>query len=190
MLDVTSEADWKAGVDLAMAEFGRLDILVNSAGRSSQVADRSYSTDDWHGIMNVNVFGMFLGAKHVVPAMERSGGGAVVNIASIMALVGGAGGHPAYHASKGAVRALTKTHAVRFGQFGIRVNSIYPGFLPPMRTGAPLPKDMLASFVEQTPLGRIGTPQDIAAGAVFLASDDAAFITGAELVIDGGFVSR
>ena len=189
-LDVTCEDDWNAAVDLAMAEFSRLDIVVNSAGRSSQVADQTFTADDWHGIMDVNAFGMFLSAKHAVPAMQRNGGGAIVNIASIMALVGGEGGHPAYHASKGAVRALTRTHAVRLGRFGIRVNSIYPGFLPPMRTGRPLPADMLSKFVEQTPLGRIGTPQDIAAGVVFLASDDAAFVTGAELVIDGGFVSR
>jgi NAD(P)-dependent dehydrogenase (short-subunit alcohol dehydrogenase family) len=191
ILDVTQEDHWQAGVDLALSEFGKLDILVNSAGRSSQITGADpLATLDWNNIMSVNATGVFLGIKHVVPAMQRNGGGAIVNIASIMALVGGEGGHPGYHASKGAVRSLTTTCAVRYGRLGIRVNAIYPGFLPPMRTGKPIPPDMLDKLVEWTPLGRAGTPQDVAAGAIFLASDEAAFVTGAELVIDGGFISR
>ena len=188
MLDVTREEHWQAGVDLALSEFGRLDILVNSAGRSSQGGGDSFAIDDWTGIMSVNATGVFLGTKYVVPAMQKGGGGSIVNIASIMALVGGEGGHAGYHASKGAVRALTTTCAVRFGRFGIRVNAIFPGFLPPMRTGKPIPPDILDKLVDWTPLGRVGTPQDVAAGATYLASDEAAFVTGAELVIDGGFV--
>ena len=189
-LDVTQEEHWQAGVEKALALFGKLDILVNSAGRSSQVDGDVLAADGWHSIMDVNAAGVFLGIKHVVPAMQKSGGGSIVNIASIMGMVGGEGGHPAYHASKGAVRALTKTCAVRYGRFGIRVNSVYPGFLPPMRTGHPLPPEMVSRLVEWTPLGRTGTPQDVASGVAFLASDEAAFITGAELVIDGGFISR
>lgn len=190
LLDVTREDHWSDAVERAVGEFGRLDILVNSAGRSSQVAGDLMDAKTWQGIMDVNAAGAFLGAKFVVPAMKRNGGGSIVNIASIMALVGGEGGHPAYHASKGAVRALTKTFAVRYGRDKIRVNAVYPGFLPPMRTGKPLPADMLEHLVAWTPLGRTGTPEDVAAGVAFLASDDAAFVTGAELVIDGGFVSR
>ena len=190
MLDVTREEDWSAAVDLAMSEFGKLDILVNSAGRSSQVDGDIFGAQDWSSIMDVNATGVFFGTTHVVPVMQRNGGGAIVNIASIMALVGGEGGHPGYHASKGAVRSLTKTCAVRYGRYGIRVNAIYPGFLPPMRTGKPVPPKVLEKLVEWTPLGRTGSPQEIAAGVAFLASDDAAFITGADLVIDGGFVSR
>lgn len=190
MLDVTREDDWSRTVELAVSEFGTLDILVNSAGRSSQVEGDAYSAEDWSRIIDVNARGVFLGTKHVVPVMQKNGGGAIVNIASIMALVGGDGGHPGYHASKGAVRSLTKTYAVRYGRYGIRVNAIYPGFLPPMRTGKPIPPAVLEKLVEWTPLGRTGTPQEIAAGAAFLASDDAAFITGTDLVIDGGFVSR
>jgi NAD(P)-dependent dehydrogenase (short-subunit alcohol dehydrogenase family) len=190
MLDVAREDHWEAAVGLAVSLFGRLDILVNCAGRSSQVQGDALGVDAWNGIMSVNATGVFLGVKHVVPVMQKNGGGSIVNIASIMALVGGEGGHPAYHASKGAVRALTRTFAVRYGRHGIRVNAIYPGFLPPMRTGKPLPPDMLDKLIEWTPLGRTGTPWDVAAGVAYLASDDAAFVTGAELVIDGGFVSR
>jgi NAD(P)-dependent dehydrogenase (short-subunit alcohol dehydrogenase family) len=190
LLDVTREDHWKASVERALSEFGRLDILVNSAGRSSQVAGDSMDSQAWQGIMDVNAAGVFLGARAVVPVMQQNGGGSIISIASIMALVGGEGGHPAYHASKGAVRALTKTLAVRYGKHGIRVNAVYPGFLPPMRTGSPLPADMLERLVAWTPLGRTGTPEDVAAGVAFLASEDAAFVTGAELVIDGGFVSR
>lgn len=189
-LDVTREEDWIDAVTAMLSRFGGIDILVNSAGRSSQVSGEPLGLDSWEGIMNVNATGVFLGTKHVVPAMQKAGGGSIVNISSIMAYVGGEGGHPGYHASKGAVRAMTKTFAVRYGRDGIRVNSIYPGFLPPMRTGRPLPSDVLSRLIEWTPLGRIGTPRDIAAGVAFLASDDASYITGAELVIDGGFVSR
>ena len=190
MLDVTNEDHWSAGVELAVSAFGKLDILVNCAGRSSQGGGDPLAAADWTRIMDVNATGVFLGIKHAVPAMQKNAGGSIVNIASIMALVGGEGGHPAYHASKGAVRALTTTCAVRYGRFGIRVNAVYPGFLPPMRTGKPIPPDILDRLVEWTPLGRTGTPQDIAAGVAYLASDEAAFVTGAELVIDGGFVSR
>lgn len=189
-LDVTREEDWIEAVAAMLSHLGGIDILVNSAGRSSQVSGDPLGLDGWEGIMNVNATGIFLGTKHVTPAMQKAGGGSIVNIASIMALVGGEGGHPGYHASKGAVRAMTKTFAVRYGRDGIRVNSVYPGFLPPMRTGRPLPPDMLGRLVDWTPLGRIGTPQEIAAGVAFLASEDASYITGAELVIDGGYVSR
>lgn len=189
-LDVTREEEWRHTVAAVISRFGGIDILVNSAGRSSQVEGDLLSLDGWQGIMNVNAAGVFLGTKHVVPAMQKAGKGSIVNIASIMAYVGGEGGHPGYHASKGAVRALTKTFAVRYGRDGIRVNSIYPGFLPPMRTGKPIPPDVLSKLVDWTPLGRIGTPGEIASGVAFLASDEASYITGAELVIDGGFVSR
>ena len=187
--DVTQEDQWKAAVATATEAFARIDILVNCAGRSSLSTGEPLSIADWDRIMNVNATGVFLGIKHVVPVME-AGGGSIVNVASIMALVGGEGGHPGYHASKGAVRALTKTAAVRYGKFGIRVNAVYPGFLPQMRTGMPIPQNMLRRFVEWTPLGRTGTAQDVANGVAFLASDEASFVTGAELVIDGGFVSR
>lgn len=195
--DVTDEAAWRRLLDDVLGREGRLDILVNNAGISGGMGSIE-STDValWQKVQAVNSEGVFLGCQYAIEGMKKTGpnkpaaGGSIVNISSIMALVGGEGGHPAYHASKGAVRALTKTFAVRYGRVGIRVNAIYPGFLPPMRTGKPLPSDMLEKLIEWTPLGRTGTPQDIAAGVAFLASEDAAFVTGAELVIDGGFVSR
>jgi len=139
--------------------------------------------------MDVNATGVFLGTKYAIPAMQRAGGGAIVNISSIMGFVGGEGGHPAYHASKGAVRIFTKATAVKYGPHGIRANSVHPGFMPPMRSSHPDP-DMREEQVQLTPLRRIGKPVEVAYGVLFLASDEASFITGTELVIDGGFIAR
>ena len=140
--------------------------------------------------MDVNVTGVFLGTKSVIPEMIKTGGGSIVNISSIMGFVGGEGGHPAYHASKGAVRIFTKAIAVRHGPDGIRVNSVHPGFMPPMRAargGDPSARDELARV---TPLRRTGETIEVAYGVLFLASDEASFVTGTELVIDGGFIAR
>jgi NAD(P)-dependent dehydrogenase (short-subunit alcohol dehydrogenase family) len=124
-----------------------------------------------------------------MPAMQRAGGGAIVNISSIMGFVGGEGGYPAYHASKGAVRILTKATTVQYGPDGIRANSVHPGFMPPMRSSHPDPAVREAQG-QLTPLRRIGKPSEVAYGVLFLASDDASFITGTELVIDGGFLAQ
>ena len=121
--------------------------------------------------------------------MQRAGGGAIINISSIMGFVGGEGGHPAYHASKGAVRIFTKATAVKYGPDGIRANSVHPGFMPPMRSSHPDP-EAREEQVQLTPLRRIGKPIEVAYGVLFLASDEASFITGTELVIDGGFIAR
>jgi NAD(P)-dependent dehydrogenase (short-subunit alcohol dehydrogenase family) len=188
--DVTSEADWKRVVETAVQRFGRLDILVNNAGVSSTSEADPLDSDGWRRIMDVNATGVFLGTKHAVRAMLESGGGAIVNISSIMGFVGGEGGHPAYHASKGAVRIFTKAVAVRYGPRGIRVNSVHPGFLPPMRSSRPRNAAAMQEVVEQTPLRRTGEPIEVAYGVLFLASDEASFITGTELVIDGGYIAR
>jgi NAD(P)-dependent dehydrogenase (short-subunit alcohol dehydrogenase family) len=126
---------------------------------------------DWEAIMRVNATGVAMGTKHVIPFIQKAGRGSIVSIASIMAYVGGEGDNPGCHASKGAERALAKSVAVRCGQYGGRVNSIYSGFLPPIRTGGPLPPDLLSKFMKVTPLGRIGAPQDVAAGVLFSASE-------------------
>ena len=122
--------------------------------------------------------------------MMRAAGGSIVNISSIMGFVGGAGGHPAYHASKGAVRILTKAMAVRYGPDGIRVNLVHPGFMPPMRSARRRNDAAMEEIIKQTPLRRTGDLIEVAHGVLFLASDEASFITGAELVIDGGFIAQ
>jgi NAD(P)-dependent dehydrogenase (short-subunit alcohol dehydrogenase family) len=133
---------------------------------------------------------VFLGTKYAIPAMQQSGGGSIVNISSIMGFVGGESGHPAYHASKGAVRIFTKATAVKYGPDGIRANSVHPGFMPPMRSARPRDAAALQTLVDQTPLRRTGKPIEVAYGVLFLASDEASFITGTELVIDGGFIAK
>ena len=189
-VDVTSEADWKRIVDATVARFGKLDILVNNAGLSSTSEADPMDTDGWRRIMEVNATGVFLGTKYAIPAMKQAGGGSIVNISSIMGFVGGESGHPAYHASKGAVRIFTKATAVKYGPDGIRANSVHPGFMPPMRSARPRDAAALQELLNQTPLRRTGKPIEVAYGVLFLASDEASFITGTELVIDGGFIAK
>jgi NAD(P)-dependent dehydrogenase (short-subunit alcohol dehydrogenase family) len=188
--DVTSEMDWNQAIGATISRFGRLDILVNNAGVSSSSETDPLDSDGWRRIMEVNATGVFLGTKSAIPTMREAGGGAIVNISSIMGFVGGEGGHPAYHASKGAVRIFTKAMAVRYGPHGIRVNSVHPGFLPPMRSSRPRNAAAMQEVIEQTPLRRTGEPIEVAYGVLFLASDEASFITGTELVIDGGYIAR
>ena len=188
--DVTSEADWQRLVEATLVRFGRLDILVNNAGLSSSSEADPLDSAGWRRIMDVNATGVFLGTKSVIPVMRAAGGGSIVNISSIMGFVGGEGGHPAYHASKGAVRIFTKAVAVRYGPDGIRVNSVHPGFMPPMRSARPRNDAQMQELIKQTPLRRTGEPIEVAYGVLFLASDEASFITGTELVIDGGFIAR
>jgi NAD(P)-dependent dehydrogenase (short-subunit alcohol dehydrogenase family) len=188
--DVSSEADWKHLVEATVARFGKLDILVNNAGLSSTSAADAMDTEGWRRIMEVNATGVFLGTKYAIPAMQQAGGGAIVNISSIMGFVGGEAGHPAYHASKGAVRIFTKATAVQYGPDGIRANSVHPGFMPPMRSARPRDTAALQRLIDWTPLRRTGKPIEVAYGVLFLASDEASFITGTELVIDGGFIAQ
>jgi NAD(P)-dependent dehydrogenase (short-subunit alcohol dehydrogenase family) len=188
--DVTSEDNWKHLVEATVARFGKLDILVNNAGLSSTSEVDPMDTAGWHRIMEVNTTGVFLGTKYAVPAMQQAGGGSIVNISSIMGFVGGESGHPAYHASKGAVRIFTKATAVKYGPDGIRANSVHPGFMPPMRSARPRDDASLQRLIDWTPLRRTGKPIEVAYGVLFLASDEASFITGTELVIDGGFIAQ
>ena len=191
-LDVTSEEDWAAAVESTVSSFGRLDILVNNAGISSRSVDDPASLENWERIMNINSTGVFLGTKHAVPRMQEAGGGSIVNISSIMGLVGGESGHPAYNASKGSVRLLTKATAVRHGKEGIRANSVHPGYMPPMASS--LPDEEVRSsrqhLIDATPMGREGKRIEVANAVLFLASDEASFITGAELAVDGGFTAK
>ncbi len=189
-LDVTREADWAKAVDLAVSSFGKLDVLVNNAGISSRAFTDDTGIDAWDKIMEVNSKGVFLGTRAAVPKMLDAGGGSIINISSIMGLVGSAGGHPAYNASKGAVRIFSKAVAVRHGKDNIRVNSVHPGFMPPMASGIAYDQDQRRGSLEQTPLGREGRIEEVANAVLFLASDEASYITGAELAVDGGFTAK
>jgi len=187
--DVTDESAWERLIAATDETFGKLDILVNNAGISGSAFDDPTSTEGWRTIMAINSDGVFLGTKHAIPIMTRGGGGSIVNMSSIMGFVGTEGAHPAYSASKGAVRLFTKATAVQHGPSGIRANSVHPGFMPPMRSSTPI-ADRRQRAVEDTPLRRTGEPIEVAYGILFLASDEASFITGTELVIDGGFLAR
>ncbi len=189
-LDVTNEGDWARAVDQAVSRFGKLDVLVNNAGISSRAFTDDTAIDGWDKIMEVNSKGVFLGTRAAVPKMLEAGGGSIINISSIMGLVGSAGGHPAYNASKGAVRIFSKAMAVRHGKDNIRVNSVHPGFMPPMASGIAYDQDQRRGSLEQTPLGREGRIEEVANAVLFLASDEASYITGAELAVDGGFTAK
>jgi NAD(P)-dependent dehydrogenase (short-subunit alcohol dehydrogenase family) len=194
-LDVSQEAEVERVLGDIAKRFGRIDILVNNAG----VAGANKPTDqlteaEWDFVQAVNVKGVFFGTKHVIPHMRRAGGGAIINLSSIYGLVS-APDVPPYHASKGAVRLMTKTDALIYAPERIRVNSVHPGFImTPMVEGylddvGDMP-DARAGLAALHPLGHVGEPDDIAWGCVYLASDEAKFVTGAELVIDGGYTAR
>ena len=189
-LDVTSEAEWQAAIAACLAAFGRLDILVNDAGISGSAVDDLFDTAAWQRLMAVNATGAFLGMKFAIPEMKKVGGGSIVNISSISGVTGQRGIHAAYNASKGAVRTLTKLGAVQQGRHNIRVNSIHPGLMPPMRTsGRTADPAVRAKMLEQVPLGRDGRVEEVANAVLFLASDEASYITGAELYVDGGYLA-
>jgi NAD(P)-dependent dehydrogenase (short-subunit alcohol dehydrogenase family) len=188
--DVTSEAEWRHAVQSAVSRFGKLDVLVNNAGISGTSVPDPLDSEGWHRIMAINATGVYYGCKHVIPVMRAAKSGAIVNISSIMGFVGDEGGHPAYHASKAAVRILSKALAVKYGPDGIRVNSVHPGYMPPMLTTARDHSPFRDEQVRRLPLGRLGQPIEVANGVLFLASDEASYITGTELVIDGGFLAR
>lgn len=189
-LDVTSEDDWRDAVEFALNTYGRLDVLINNAAIYKRTPIVQTGLDEWNQIMDINSTGVFLGTKHAVPAMQKSGGGSIINISSTAGLVGSERGS-AYGASKGSVRLFTKYTAIQHAGDGIRANSIHPG---------PIDTEMIADNIStpegraqseaRVPLGRIGTVMDVAYGALFLASDESSFMTGAELVIDGGVTAR
>ena len=188
-LDVTSETSWQAAVQAAVTAFGTLDILVNNAGISGSGPD-TMSVTVWDTVMDINAKGVFLGMKYAIPAMQRAGGGAIVNISSISGFVGQNRIHMAYNASKGAVRIMTKSAAVQYAEAGIRVNSVHPGVMPPMRTSqASADPEWRAKMLRAVPLRREGRVEEVANAVLFLASDEASYITGTELVVDGGLLA-
>jgi NAD(P)-dependent dehydrogenase (short-subunit alcohol dehydrogenase family) len=188
-LDVTQEAGWRETMASITKRHGRLDILVNNAGVSGALPDR-LSVEDFDRIMAVNARGTFLGLKHGIEAMRQGGGGSIVNVSSISGLVGQAFVHMGYNGAKAAIHVMTKAAAVQFGRDGIRVNSVHPGYMPPMRTSVTSADPALREKLMATiPLGRSGRPEEVASAVLFLASDEASYITGAELAVDGGFLA-
>jgi len=189
-LDVTSEADWEQAIAAAVSSFGKLDVLVNNAGISGTFDPDTLSTSAWDRLMDVNAKGTFLGMKHAIPAMEKAGGGAIVNISSVSGFVGQNGIHMAYNASKGAVRLMTKSAAVQYARSGIRVNSVHPGVLPAMRSSkATADPAFRQKMLAGVPMRREGRVEEVAYAVLFLASDEASYITGTELVVDGGYLA-
>ena len=192
-LNTANQQHWQELVGFTDDRFGKLNVLVASAGMSGAAGRsnvESATLGDWERVMGVNSTGIFLGMQAVIPAMRRTGGGSIVNISSIYGIAGSMGG-AAYHASKGAVRTITKAAAIQLATDNIRVNSVHPGF-----TDSAMTTDLHSDPVERayrlgmTPLGRMGQPIDIAYGILYLASDEAAWVTGSELVIDGGVLAR
>ena len=192
-LDTSREAEWEKAVAEAVARYGRLDVLVNAAGISGRMPDGStpprvdsLPLENWEKVMSVNATGVFLGIKHAAASMREAGGGSIVNIVSIYALLG-SDSNAGYHASKGAARSLTKAAAIQLAPCKIRVNGIYPGFIDTDMTREVHAHPLHGGVrLEATPLAEFGRPRDIALGCLYLASDDARFVTGSELVIDGG----
>lgn len=201
-LDVVDESQWQAVVTETEEKYGKVDVLANIAGVSGRDPEMTVQTsrtagprlgdqslESWRWVMDVNATGTFLGTKSVIEAMLRAGGGSVVNISSICGIVG-SHANAAYHASKGAVRIFSKSAAVQYAAEGIRVNSIHPGFVDtPMTRPAHTNNDIARVRMDATPMGRFGKPLDIAMGCLYLASDESAWVTGSELVIDGGLTA-
>ena len=190
-LDVTNEGDWQRAVSLAEEVYKRLDILVNNAGVSAVGGIEDTTEEEWDRVMSVNAKGVFLGTKYAIPAMQRAGGGSIINISSQLGIVAMNESSPQYIASKGAVRLLTKSTAIQYAADGIRCNSVHPGpIVTPMtdfRRSDPAVRELMTSRI---PLGRYGEAIDVAYGVLYLASDEASFVTGSELVIDGGWVAQ
>lgn len=188
-MDVTNEDDWARAVGTATDRFGRLDILINNAGLLTMSTTDDVSREEWDRVMDVNMWGIVLGTKAVVPEMRATGGGSIVNISSLSAMKAMPWA-TAYHAAKGAVRIYTKVAAVEYAGDRIRVNSIHPGAIDTEMLSDAYSDEFLSSTTERIPLGRMGTPTDIALGALYLASDDSAYVTGTELIIDGGILAQ
>lgn len=188
--NVASEEQWISIVEAAIEAYGRIDILVNNAGISFAVGMLDTTVEQWDKVMNINLSSVFLGMKHVVPHMQKNNGGSIVNISSIAGITGSQGAG-AYTASKGAVRMLSKAAAVDYGKDNIRVNSVHPGFIEtPMSKEFVNNEQMLGWFLSQTALPRVGQAVEVAKAVLFLASDDASYLTGIELPVDGGVTAK
>jgi NAD(P)-dependent dehydrogenase (short-subunit alcohol dehydrogenase family) len=195
-LDTCDEAEVQSVMDAVCEQHGRIDILVNNAGIAGvNKPTHEIEKEDWEKVINVNVTGVFLCTKHVIPFMQKAGGGSIINLSSIYGLVGAAD-LPPYHASKGAVRLMSKNDALLYAKDNIRVNSVHPGFIwtPLVEELGEKSPDGVEAFRKQLdkrhPIGHVGEPEDIACGVLYLAADESKFVTGSELVIDGGYTCQ
>jgi cyclopentanol dehydrogenase len=188
LLDVTRPEDWVAAVELTEETFGRLDVLVNNAGVIDEGGALDEDLEAWQRVIAVNQTGMFLGMKHAVPAMRRAGGGSIINVSSTLGVVG-ADDYIAYQASKGAVRQMTRSAALSYVKDGIRVNTICPGFIETPMTDD-LEDEIRDHDIGMTPMGRAGKPIEVSYAVLFLASDESSFVTGSDLVVDGGYLAQ
>lgn len=190
-LDVTKDADWQQAIDLAESRYGRLDVLINNAGIARPENVEDTTEELWESVMSINTTGVFLGTRKAIPAMRRAGGGSIINLSSVAGLVGRRWAGAAYSASKGAVRIFSKATAVQYAPDNIRCNSIHPGPIQTLMLGVTDDDPaLMATRTAEIPLGRIGTTDDVANGALFLASDESSWITGIELTIDGGITAQ
>ena len=189
--DVTSEEDWQEVVHTAVARFGTINVLVNNAGTGARFTVEDTTVEVWDAQMAVHAKGVFLGTKSAIPIMRRAGGGSIINVSSIYGLVGSPTS-TAYHAAKGAIRIFTKAAAIQYARDNIRVNSVHPGYChtPLTNDGFTADTERRDWVMERIPLGRLGQADDIAYGMLYLASDESAYVTGAELVIDGGTTAQ
>ncbi len=188
--DVVDPAQWQRVIDDTISAYSRLDILVNNAGMGDILDIDATSLEDWNSTIAIDQTSIFLGMKLASPHLKASGHGSVINISSIFGISGGFGTSPAYHAAKGAVRTLTKNVALLWAQQGVRVNSVHPGFIDTPILDAVKGTPFEQVMIDLTPLGRLGRPEEIAAAVAYLASDDASFVTGCELAVDGGYLAR
>ena len=190
-LDVTSETDWTAAVNEAANRYGKLNVLVNNAGVSARGSIEETSVEDWDRVMGINSKGVFLGTRSAIPEMRKAGGGSIINISSQLGLVGMGESSPQYQASKGAVRIFSKSAAIQYASEGIRVNSVHPGpVVTPMTEARRSDAEVRKRMISRIPLGRYGESEDVAYGVLYLASDESSFVTGSELVIDGGWTAQ
>jgi len=190
-LDVTNEQDWQNAIETTISNFGRLDIMVNNAGTGGPGDVEETTEDIWQSQMDVHAKGVFLGTKYAIPEMRKVGGGSIINISSIYGIVGSVGS-TAYHAAKGAIRLFSKSAAVQYAKENIRVNSVHPGYAHTPLTDPGYSHEVGRAewCLERIPIGRLGNAYDIAYGILYLASDESSFVTGAELVIDGGTTAQ
>ena len=191
-LTLLTRQQWRGAIADTVAQFGRLDVLVNNAAVGGAGTIEETSVEEWNRVMAVNVTGVFLGTKVAIPEMRKSGGGSIINISSQMGIVGSQMSNVVYQTSKGAIRMFTKAAAIHHAKDGIRVNSVHPGPILTRRMEMSLADNSRQEdyYLERVPLGRLGSPQDVAYCVLYLASDESAFVTGSEQLVDGGWTAQ